>query len=1225
MQSRFGSDTMIPRLTTVFFLLTFFIIIAGFLYYENQKKQLSQNMVDELAAVADLKVSQIVAWRRERIGDASIVLHNRFILSDIERLFQNPRAADLHREIARWMDALHEAYDYKNVLLVDAAGTVLLSSDAAGKRIGPHAKGLIAEALNKHIILLSDLHKANVADYPHLDLVIPVTGGPGPESAPAGAVLLRVDSERFLYPLIQSWPGASTSAETLLARKEDGELLFLSKLRHLNSPALSLRIPLANKQELSAVLAQGGNGVIETRDYRDVPVLAVIRAVPQSPWLLISKIDREEITAPLRERALFLSAIIILMIAVAGMSTIAWWRQRNAEYARRRYEDELSRKALSERFDYLSKYANDIILLADQADRIIEANDRAVTAYGYTREELLRLSLRDIEVREPRQDPLPRMEQVREQNGFIFEAVHRRNDGTIFPVEVSSRLIDRGNASFVQSIIRDITERKKAESALINEKNRSEAIIAAIGDGISIQDRDFRILYQNEVHKNLIGEHTGKPCYEAYEHRTTVCEACPMAKSLSDGMVHTAERSMQHEDGLHYFEITSSPLRNEGGAVIAGIEAVRDITPRKRAEEALIESERRYRNLFDHSLTGFALHEIVTDAAGRPVDSVFLEANAAFEEMTGIRSGSIIGKRATEVLPGIVKTDFIATYGRVALTGQPVHFEHYAERLDKHFEIAAFSPAKGQFATIFSDISARKSAEHAQMESERRYRRLVESVTDYIYTVDVAEGHAVRTHHGPGCIAVTGYTSEEYAANPDLWFRMIHEEDRTMVLEQTSKLLSGTAVPPFEHRILHKNGSLLWVRNTPVPRYDRDGRLNAYDGLITDITQIKFLENQLRQAQKMEAVGQLAGGVAHDFNNILTAIIGYGNLLLMKMPPTDLSRTFVEQILSSAERAAHLTHSLLAFSRKQIIDLRPVNVNDIIRRVEKLLCRVIGEDIEFTTRLGSADMTVMADSVQIEQILMNLSTNARDAMPEGGSLVIDTGPVEIGEEFVRTHTYARPGPYVCICVTDTGIGMDETVRSRVFEPFFTTKEVGKGTGLGLAMVYGIVKQHNGYINVYSEPGQGTSFKIYLPLIAPASGRETGAAVDDMRHGTETVLLAEDDAAVRKLTGSVLLAFGYTVIEAVDGEDAVQKFNDHGDKIDLLILDIIMPKKNGKEAYQAIRKLKPGIKALFTSGYTADIVHKKGILETGLDFILKPSTPAAFLKKVREVLDKTNAE
>jgi two-component system cell cycle sensor histidine kinase/response regulator CckA len=410
-----------------------------------------------------------------------------------------------------------------------------------------------------------------------------------------------------------------------------------------------------------------------------------------------------------------------------------------------------------------------------------------------------------------------------------------------------------------------------------------------------------------------------------------------------------------------------------------------------------------------------------------------------------------------------------------------------------------------------------------------------------------------------------------------------------------------------------------------VPRADNNGRVISVDSLITDITQLKVLESQLRQAQKMEAVGQLAGGIAHDFNNILTAIIGYSHLLLMKMEAGNPDRPFMEQIISSSERAAHLTHSLLAFSRKQVVDLKPIYLNDIIRRLEHLLGRVIGEDVEFETILAEERLPILADSMHIEQVLMNLAANARDAMPNGGTLRIKTETVIIGEDFVRTHSYGRPGTYASLSVTDTGIGMEENIKRRIFEPFFTTKEVGKGTGLGLSMVYGIIKQHNGYITVDSEPGKGTTFRIYLPLMPAGAIEELPPAPAENMRGTETILLAEDDKIVRDLTRHVLMNSGYTVIEAVDGEDAVRQYFNAGKGIDLLIFDIIMPKKNGKEAYLEINKAQPDIKTLFMSGYTADIVYKKGILEADYDVVMKPVSPVEFLKKVREVLDRKKSE
>ncbi len=388
-----------------------------------------------------------------------------------------------------------------------------------------------------------------------------------------------------------------------------------------------------------------------------------------------------------------------------------------------------------------------------------------------------------------------------------------------------------------------------------------------------------------------------------------------------------------------------------------------------------------------------------------------------------------------------------------------------------------------------------------------------------------------------------------------------------------------------------------------------------------DVTDRQRLHDQLRHAQKMEAVGTLAGGIAHDFNNILTAIIGYANLLKLGLISGKPLGPYVDQILASSERAASLTQSLLAFSRKQTITLQPLDLNEIIRRVERLLRRLIGETIELTTTVPAGKTVVLGNSSQIEQVLMNLATNGRDAMLNGGRLSIQLSRAVLDDAFRRVHGYGKPGSYALIAASDTGSGMDEKTRERIFEPFFTTKEVGKGTGLGLAIVYSIVKQHNGYVSCYSEPGKGATFKIYLPLTEAEAQAEEAAEPSLPMGGRETILLAEDDEEVRKLMKAVLEEFGYTVITAVDGEDAAKKFSENGDRIRLAVLDVIMPKKSGTEVYSEIKKIRPAVRALFTSGYTVDVVNAKGILEPGLHFISKPVSPKDLLQKVREVLDQ----
>jgi CheY-like chemotaxis protein len=371
----------------------------------------------------------------------------------------------------------------------------------------------------------------------------------------------------------------------------------------------------------------------------------------------------------------------------------------------------------------------------------------------------------------------------------------------------------------------------------------------------------------------------------------------------------------------------------------------------------------------------------------------------------------------------------------------------------------------------------------------------------------------------------------------------------------------------------------------------------------------------------MEAVGTLAGGIAHDFNNILNVIMGYGTMVMDTLLPGTPSMDDMREVLIAAERAAELTKRLLVFSRKQTVEVKSIDINELIISLHKMLLRMIRESIDFHLNLAGRPLIVLADAGQIEQVLINLAANARDAMQEGGQLTIGTAVEEIDEAYVEAYGYGKPGRYALITVADTGHGMDAETQKRIFEPFFTTKGVGEGTGLGLAISYGIIQQHSGYLKVYSEPGNGTVFKIFLPLSEEAVlDKETADAVP-ARGGDETVLVAEDDASLRKLSRIVLESFGYTVITAEDGDDAIAKFMENRERISLVVLDMIMPKKNGKEVSAAIRKVCPRMKILFASGYTIDIVTNKDLTEGEADFILKPFQSKNFLLKVREVLDR----
>ncbi|HEX9020005.1 MAG TPA: PAS domain S-box protein [Nitrospirota bacterium] len=518
---------------------------------------------------------------------------------------------------------------------------------------------------------------------------------------------------------------------------------------------------------------------------------------------------------------------------------------------------------------------------------------------------------------------------------------------------------------------------------------------------------------------------------------------------------------------------------------------------------------------------------------------------------------------------------------------------------------------------ITRDVTERKKTEEV-LKKERDFTTAVLNTVGAIVLVLDREGKVVRFNSA--CEEVSGYTFAEVQGR-HVWDFLIPPEQVEGVKTVFKNLSSGMFPNKYENFWVAKDGRRKLIAWSNTALLGEDGAVEYVIPTGIDITQHKRLEDQLRHSQKMESIGTLAGGIAHDFNNILTAIIGYASLLQMKLRDDTLLRHNVEQILVSANRASALTKGLLAYSRKQVLNPQPMNLNDIIRKVERLLARLIGEDVELKTILADKDAAVLADAGQIEQVLMNLATNARDAMPDGGYLFIETEAVELDEASAKARDLGKAGAYAVVSVTDSGVGMDEKTRERLFEPFFTTKEVGKGTGLGLAMAYGIVKQHNGAIEVESEAGKGATFRIYLPVHQEAAQERQGIELPSIEGGAETVLVAEDDEIVRNLTGSMLEQFGYTVIRAVDGEDAVNKFMMNRDRVRLLLLDVVMPKKNGREVFEKIRIFAPDIKALFLSGYTADIVNQKGLLDKGLNFILKPVQMNDLLRKVRAILDR----
>lgn len=513
-----------------------------------------------------------------------------------------------------------------------------------------------------------------------------------------------------------------------------------------------------------------------------------------------------------------------------------------------------------------------------------------------------------------------------------------------------------------------------------------------------------------------------------------------------------------------------------------------------------------------------------------------------------------------------------------------------------------------------------RTADHL-LESEERYRNAFELAAVGIAHVAV-DGRFVRVN-AKLCETV-GHTPEELQKMTI--GSVTHPEDLELEQAELRSLLEGKVSSfAIEKRFIHKDGIVVWVHIAVALAREENGSPKYFISVIEDITTRKRLEEQLLQSQKMEAIGQLAGGIAHDFNNILSVIMGYANLAQISMNVSNPQKAHIDQIIVASEKAAQLTRGLLAFSRKQEMKQQALELNCLIENAAKLLKRVIGEDIQLETAFHQGKLYVYADGGQIDQVLMNLATNARDAMLKGGRFSMATDLVEIDSTFVARHGFGRLGRYALINVSDTGKGMDHATVKRIFDPFFTTKASGRGTGLGMSIVYGIISQHNGFIQVYSEPGFGTTFRLYLPLIESCDLAVATVPAMLPRGGSETILLVEDDQAVRELETSVLEEFGYKVLIAGDGQEAVEIFRSQPDSIDLVLLDMVMPKKNGSEACREIRALRPDMRVLFISGYTADLIAERGLKEEGVELVMKPVSPPELARKVRELLDRDNTQ
>jgi PAS domain S-box-containing protein len=765
------------------------------------------------------------------------------------------------------------------------------------------------------------------------------------------------------------------------------------------------------------------------------------------------------------------------------------------------------------------------------------------------------------------------------------------------------------------TIIAKAIERRRLTRALGETTQALEALVEASPLAIWALDPDDTVKMWSPAAERMFGwsrqEVLGRPLPV-----TTAAGARP-GRELEDGArrgdaLVGAETTLVRRDGSHVeVALSTAALRDASGAALGVAMIAADITERRRAEQALCESESSFRIMFaDNPLPMWV----------RDLDTLrFLEVNAAAVAHYGYSRDEFLGMKITDIRPAEDVPRLIESVSSGPSRGprDAGEWRHRCKdgRLIDVSVKSHFVNFGGRAAALIvvEDITERRRAEIARQESNQALVSVIESSPAAVMVLDEA-GRVTRWNRSAE--RLFGWSEREVLGRP---VPIIPDGEEAAWRDTLARWIAGGSDTALEVRRRRKDGAVIDVSLSAAPLRDATGRVVGIVGNLVDITERKLLEGQLRQAQKLEAIGSLAGGIAHDFNNLLTVISGRSHILRSRLEPDSPLRHDLELIEQTAERAGRLTHQLLAFSRKQVLEPRLVNLADTVGQMKRMLQRLIGEDVDLVTASDPDLWPVRVDPSQVEQVVLNLAVNARDAMPEGGRLTLETRNVELDEAFARSHADVQPGPHVLLAVTDTGHGMDAEVQAKIFEPFFTTKGPGRGTGLGLSTVYGIIKQSGGHIFVESEVGTGASFQIYLPRVDRSVAAAAAPSARPAR-GTETLLLVEDDDQVRALAREALQLSGYSVIEAASPELAIAFVREHAGRIDLLVSDVIMPGMNGRALADRVLALRRGLKVLFISGYPSSAIAQHGVLDPSTAFLHKPFTPAALARKVREVLD-----
>jgi two-component system cell cycle sensor histidine kinase/response regulator CckA len=1076
------------------------LVVLALAFYRTRARDLRDNIYKNIAAVSALKTEQIERWRLERLADAHITSEHPLLVRAAALPSTAPLPATLARDIRNLFATTSGGHGYSDVLLFSGTRPVVtLREPATPARTT--TTGVIQAAATSGSATLSNFSRGADSSV-KVDVAAPV-GAKGS----GFVVVLRATTDDYLYPLFRYWPTPTRTATTQMLRLDGENVVVLNEQWMGLGDSVAVTVPLTQVEVAAARAGRGLRGRFEGPDHRGVHVLADVRAVRDSPWIIISKMDVDEVAEQIRGEARRIGVVTALSILLVGVLCALGYRQRQATRMREQYAaDAASRRSLA-LFESVFDNAAIGIALIGRDRRPLRCNAALERILGYSAAELRTRSFAEVTHPEDLQVDAAMFADLLAgtRARYQIEKRYLRKDGAVVwgRLRTSYLGLDETGEPIIVGMVEDITDEYLA-------KIERERLLNDLGERI------------------------------------------------------------KEATGLH---ATASILQDDSLDIPAILARVATVVAQAFQFPKLARVQIRYGALS-------------SPPCGEPGDAATL--GEMFETSEGT-CGSIL-VWYSPASPSGPRDPFLPEEQQLV--------ESIAEMLETSID--------------------RRIAERALLQSEERLKLSLTAAGMGIWEWDIATD---KVSWSDELLEIAGLERETVIGTLAAFRERVHPDDRDALAQVVSKALAGASPGSsfeFQLRLMRPDGAVRWVATSGRAFRDENGRPVRMLGIAHDISARRQLEAQLQQAQKMDALGQLAGGVAHDFNNLLTAIKSHAEFVLDELPEGDERRADLDGIMSVTDRAEELTRRLLAFSRHQVLAPRIIDPNAVVASVDRLLRRLIGADVEMAVSLGADVGSVRADATQLEQVLLNLAVNARDAMPDGGTLSISTRSTEIVAGGADDGRQVNPGNYVVLAVRDTGTGITPETKLRMFEPFFTTKGPSRGTGLGLATVYGIVQQSGGTIHVETAVGRGTTFEVYLPQVDTEPELPVAAApVGRARRGTETVVLVDDDELVRAPAERALVAYGYHVIAFDTGAAALAYLERSKEPVDLLVTDVVMPGMQGPELAQRILLLRPGLPVLYITGYADRDIE----LVAAAMVLPKPFSPTTLAQTVRQALDR----